>query len=184
MTHAPFHPRALLVLGGARSGKSRYAQELAEASGRAPWLIATAEAKDVEMSDRIARHARDRDARWRLVEEPLDLARALARNCAPDRIVVVDCLTFWLSNLFFAGRDVAAEVADLTVALPNLSGAVIFVSNEIGLGIVPDNAMGREFRDIQGRANQTMAAACDAVAQVTAGLPIQIKPAPQPDFRF
>lgn len=184
MTHAPFHPRALLVLGGARSGKSRYAQQLAEASGRAPWLIATAEAKDAEMSERIARHARDRDARWRLVEEPLDLAEALARTCAPDRIVVVDCLTFWLSNLFFARRDATAEVAALAAGLPDLSGPAVFVSNEIGLGIVPDNAMGRAFRDIQGRANQTMAAACDAVALVTAGLPMQLKPAPRPDFRF
>ena len=177
-------PRSLLVLGGARSGKSRYAQRLAEASARAPWLIATAEAKDAEMAARIARHAQERGPRWRLVEAPLDLTPTLRSACAPDRIAVVDCLTFWLANLMFAGRNAEAEIDALAGALPELGGPVVFVSNEVGLGIVPDNALGRAFRDIQGRANQRLAAACDAVVLVTAGLTQLLKPAPAPDIRF
>lgn len=177
-------PHSLLVLGGARSGKSRYAQELAESAAREPWLIATAEAGDAEMAARIARHASERGARWRLVEEPLDLAGALGRTSAPGRLVVVDCVTFWLANLMFARRDPDAAIDALAAALPTLAGPVVLVSNEVGLGVVPDNALGREFRDVQGRANQALAAACEAVALVTAGLPALLKPAPRPDFRF
>ena len=177
-------PRSLLVLGGARSGKSAYAQKLAEASARAPWLIATAEAGDDEMTARIARHAAGRGPRWRLAEEPLALAGALQATCAENRVVVVDCVTFWLSNLILAGRNAEAEIARLTAALPGLGGPAIFVSNEVGLGVVPDNALARDFRDAQGRANQALAEACAAVVHVTAGLPRLLKPAPRPDIGF
>lgn len=177
-------PRSLLVLGGARSGKSRYAQALAEASARQPWLIATAEAKDDEMAARIARHAKERGPRWRLVEAPLELTPALRSTCAANRVVLVDCLTFWLANLMFAGRDAEADIETLARVLPELSGPVVFVSNEVGLGIVPDHALGREFRDIQGRANQRLASVCETVVAVTAGLPRLLKPAPALDIRF
>ena len=177
-------PRSLLVLGGARSGKSAWAQSLADSSPRAPWLIATAAAGDDEMAARIARHAAERDARWRLVEAPLDLGGALVATCAEDRVVVVDCVTFWLANLMLAGRDAEGAIAALTEALPGLAGPVIFVSNEVGLGVVPGNRLARDFRDAQGRANQRLAAACDAVVEIVAGLPRALKPAPRPDFRL
>jgi adenosylcobinamide kinase/adenosylcobinamide-phosphate guanylyltransferase len=165
----------LLVLGGARSGKSRLAQSRAEASGLQPVLVATATAGDDEMAARIARHRAERDGRWRTVETPLDLLAALAAECAPGRIVVVDCLTLWLSNLMQAGADVEVETAALAAALANLAGPAIFVSNEVGLGLVPQTALGRAFRDAQGRLNQAMAAAATEVVFVAAGLPLTLK---------
>lgn len=168
--------RSLLVLGGARSGKSRYAQRRAEASGLAPILVATAEASDAEMAARIARHAADRDTRWRVIEEPVALGSTLRREAAPDRILVVDCVTLWLSNLFLRGRDPCAETLGLVETVVDLGGPVIFVSNEVGGGIVPDNPLARTFRDAQGSLNQALAEACDSVVLTIAGLPLPLKP--------
>ncbi|WP_026607893.1 bifunctional adenosylcobinamide kinase/adenosylcobinamide-phosphate guanylyltransferase [Methylocapsa acidiphila] len=176
--------KSLLVLGGARSGKSRYAQKLAEASNRLPVLIATAQAHDDEMAQRIARHVAARDARWRVVEEPAAVAAALLREAGPERLLVVDCATLWLSNLLLSGDDLEAASKELAQIVGRLAGPVVFVSNEVGLGIVPDNALARRFRDAQGWLNQALAAACDGVVLVSAGLARRIKPAPEPDIQF
>ena len=176
--------RSLLVLGGARSGKSAYAQRIAERSGADPHLLATAEACDAEMKERIDRHRADRGAGWTTVEEPLAIAERLSRIAGAGRIVVVDCLTLWLANLMGAGGDPDAASRKLSELVPDLGGPAIFVSNEVGGGIVPDNALARSFRDHQGRLNQAMASACDRVVLVTAGCPLQIKPAVEPDIQF
>lgn len=167
-----------LILGGARSGKSAYAQRLAEDSGQEPMLIATAWAGDAEMAARIAKHKTDRGDHWRLVEEQIHLVEVLDRDAAPDRIIVVDCLTLWLTNLLLAEHDIEAAGDALTACLPKLKGPVIFVSNEVGLGLVPETELGRAFRDAQGRLNQRLADACEKVIFVAAGLPLQLKPAP------
>ncbi len=172
------------MLGGARSGKSHYALDLVETTAGERLFLATAEAGDDEMAARIARHRAERDARWTTHEEPLDLVGALRREARRDRTILVDCLTLWLSNLLFAGRDLTSEIAALAELAPGLAGPVVFVSNEVGSGIAPATPLGREFRDWQGRANQQMAAACDAVVLVTAGLPALIKPAPLPRLRL
>jgi adenosylcobinamide kinase/adenosylcobinamide-phosphate guanylyltransferase len=164
-----------LVLGGARSGKSRRAEALAEASGLALVYVATAEARDDEMAALIAHHRIHRNARWSTVEAPLDLAEALG-EAAPARLVLVDCLTLWLSNLLLAGRAIEAEIDRLCEALPSLAGPAILVSNEVGLGIVPDNALARAFRDHQGRLNQRVAALAERVEFMAAGLALRLKP--------
>jgi adenosylcobinamide kinase/adenosylcobinamide-phosphate guanylyltransferase len=176
--------KSLFVLGGARSGKSRYAQRLAETSGAWPVLIATARAHDAEMTARIARHAAERGPDWTLVEEPLALAAALEREARQGRIIVVDCATLWLSNLFLQEADLDQATGELARSVERLAGPAIFVSNEVGLGIVPDNALARAFRDAQGRLNQALAQACDAAILMSAGIAIQIKPADEPKFRF
>ena len=175
---------SLLVLGGARSGKSRYAKSLAESSRLRPVLIATAQAHDAEMGARIARHAASRDSRWTLVEEPAALAGALRRAARADRIVVVDCATLWLSNLLLKQDNLAAATQDLAQSVARLAGPVILVSNEAGCGIVPENALARSFRDAQGLLNQALAEACEAVVLVNAGIALRLKPAPEPNFRF
>ena len=180
---------AELILGGARSGKSQLAERRALESGLAVTYLATAQALDHEMSDRIARHQSRRPAGWGLVEEPLHLAEALARVAAPDRCVLVDCLTLWLSNLLFAGEAAgqaeageavdcplfARETSALLELLPALPGQVILVSNEVGWGIVPMGALSRLFADEQGRLNQRVAAVCERVTLVAAGLPLELK---------
>jgi len=175
---------SLLVLGGARSGKSCYAQDLAEASGLRPLLIATAQAHDAEMGERIARHAASRDARWTVVEEPVALAVALCREARADCIVVVDCATLWLSNLLLKNDNLAAATQDLAQSVAGLAGPVIFVSNEVGAGIVPENALARAFRDAHGLLNQALAEACEAVVLINAGIALCLKPSPEPKFCF
>ncbi|HWG04891.1 MAG TPA: bifunctional adenosylcobinamide kinase/adenosylcobinamide-phosphate guanylyltransferase [Beijerinckiaceae bacterium] len=182
--HPSSDRNAVLVLGGARSGKSRYARALAEASGRTPIFIATATPGDAEMAERIARHKAERAARWRLVEEQLALVETLLRETASDRIVLVDCVSFWLANLMFEGRDLAAETERLAVAVEGLVGPAIFVANEVGFGIVPQTAMGRSFRDAQGWLNQRLAQACRHVVLIAAGLPLVLKPRPEPDIQL
>jgi adenosylcobinamide kinase / adenosylcobinamide-phosphate guanylyltransferase len=163
-----------LVLGGARSGKSRYAESLIAASPP-PWLyVATAEAHDDEMAARIAEHRARRGAQWRAIEVPRDLAGAL-RSMPAAGAVLVDCLTLWLSNLMLADADIAAETARLDGALACATSPVVLVSNEVGLGIVPDNALARRFRDAQGRLNQQVAARADRVVLMVAGLPLVVK---------
>lgn len=167
-----------LVLGGTRSGKSAFAESLVLAArGTAPaTYLATAEPwDDDEMRGRIAAHRDRRGADWRTVEEPLDLPGAL-RAVPAGSPVLVDCLTLWLSNLMAAERDPAAETDRLIAALADVAGPVVFVSNEVGWGIVPDNALARAFRDEAGRLHQAVAAAADAVYLVVAGLPLPLKP--------
>jgi adenosylcobinamide kinase/adenosylcobinamide-phosphate guanylyltransferase len=141
---------SLLVLGGARSGKSRYAQQRVEACAGRLAYIATAQALDAEMADRIARHRADRDARWHTIEAPLDLAAALARAGESHAAILVDCLTLWLSNLLLADRDPQREGMALAEAVAACPVPVALVANEVGLGIVPDNALARRFRDEAG----------------------------------
>jgi len=162
-----------LILGGARSGKSRIAQQAALESGLEVVFCAAAQAFDDEMAQRIARHRAERPASWRTVEEPLELASALAREAAPGRCVLVDCLTLWLSNLIFARRE--DEIDALLAILPTLPGHLILVSNEVGWGIVPENELARRFRDEQGRLNQRIAQIADRVTLVAAGLPLRLK---------
>lgn len=166
-------PPLTLILGGARSGKSAHAERMI---GERPAVyLATSQPGDAEMAERVRRHRERRGTNWLTVEEPLDLADALAAQAAPERPVLVDCLTLWLSNLMLAGRDVEAAVAGLADALPSLSGPVLLVANEVGLGIVPDNALARAFRDHAGRLNQTVAVLAQRVVFVAAGLPLVLK---------
>ncbi len=163
-----------LILGGARSGKSRYAESVV-ARFPPPWLyVATAEPLDDEMAARIATHRARRGAGWRDVEAPRDLAGALA-DATADGAVLVDCLTLWLSNLMLADTDIEAETARLERALSNMAAPVVLVSNEVGSSIVPDNALARRFRDAQGRLNQRIAARADRVVLMVAGLPLVVK---------
>jgi len=167
-----------LILGGARSGKSRHGEALAERGSGACVYLATAEAGDAEMAARIAAHKKRRGPRWTTVEEPLDLPEALRRACAPDRTVLVDCLTLWLSNLLGADRDPVRECAGLLEALPALRGPVVFVSNEVGQGVIPANPLARRFVDQAGHLHQALAAVADQVIFMTAGLPLALKGAP------
>lgn len=163
------------VLGGARSGKTGVALARAEASGLRPIMVATATVDDAEMAARVAAHRGERGAHWGLVEEPLDLAGVLVREARDDRILVVDCLTLWLSNILFAERDMETEIERLTAAFALAAGPVIVVSNEVGLGIVPENALARRFRDLQGRLNRRIADVADRVTLVVAGLEMIVK---------
>lgn len=164
-----------LILGGARSGKSARAQALVEAKG-AGWLyIATAEALDAEMAERIAYHRADRGPIWRTIEAPLDLVSVLEEGTRQEDRVLVDCLTLWLSNLMHHERDVEAEGDRLCVCLQTFKSEIVLVSNEVGLGLVPDTSLGRRFRDAQGRLNQKVATVCDVVEFVAAGLPLRLK---------
>ncbi len=167
--------RVSLILGGARSGKSARALALALAFAAPRSFVATAEALDAEMAARIASHRAERGPEWRVVEAPLDLAPVVVRH--REGAMVVDCLTLWLSNLMHVGRDPAAETAALLEAVQS-SGRVVFVSNEVGLSITPENALARRFRDEQGRLNQRVAAAADHVEFVAAGLPLLLKGQP------
>jgi adenosylcobinamide kinase/adenosylcobinamide-phosphate guanylyltransferase len=176
--------RSVLVFGGARSGKSAFALTLAEAGAGERLYLATGSAGDDEMAARIARHQAERGALWTTREEPLALAEALAAEARPGRVVLVDCLTFWLANTIFAGLDIAREIARLRAAIGALEGPAVFVSNEVGAGIVPETKMGRDFRDWQGRLNQEAARACDGVVFVAAGLSMVLKPAAAPQFQL
>jgi adenosylcobinamide kinase/adenosylcobinamide-phosphate guanylyltransferase len=168
-------PAITLVLGGARAGKSRYAERLVEAAAEAGTYCATAEPCDDEMRARIAAHRARRGAFWRTIESPVDLAGPLAVATAPDRPMLIDCLTLWLSNLMLVGRDTDAEFSRLGAALRGAAGPVVLVANEVGLGIVPDTPLGRAFRDAAGVLNQEMAALADRVVFVAAGLPLVLK---------
>jgi adenosylcobinamide kinase/adenosylcobinamide-phosphate guanylyltransferase len=176
-------PPLTLVLGGARSGKSTQAEKLATGSlhGAPPQpavYIATAQAGDVEMATRIAAHRLRRGNHWKTIEEPLKLETALASAAAQGRPVLVDCMTLWLSNVMLAGGDVDEATDDLLRALDGLDVPVVLVSNEVGLGIVPDTALGRAFRDAQGRLNMRMAERADRVILMTAGLALTLKDRP------
>ncbi len=165
-----------LILGGARSGKSALAERLAVESGHEVIYIATAEAGDGEMAARIARHRADRPEQWHTVEEPLALAAVLRAEAGPGRLLLVDCLTLWLSNLMAAGEErCESERAALLELLPQLPGDLIMVSNEVGLGVVPMGELSRRFVDEAGRLHQALAPHCDEVTFVAAGLPLKLK---------
>ena len=175
-------PRALpavtLILGGARSGKSALAERLVLESGLQPVYLATAQALDAEMADRVRRHRDGRGAGWLTVEEPLELAPALAGAAATERAVLVDCLTLWLTNLLLAERDVNTAADELLACLAGLPGPAVLVSNEVGLGIVPMGELSRAFVDHAGRLHQRLAAVADWVRFVAAGLPLELKAPP------
>jgi adenosylcobinamide kinase/adenosylcobinamide-phosphate guanylyltransferase len=167
-----------LVLGGARSGKSRYAEGLITVGPR-PWLyVATAEARDDEMAARITEHQARRAAGWQTIEAPHDIADAL-KSAPAEAAVLIDCLTRWLSNMMLPGGfDIDAQTTRLQEALTGRAGQTVLVANEVGLGIVPDNALGRGFRDQQGTLNQRLAAQADNVVFMIAGLPNFVKGSP------
>jgi adenosylcobinamide kinase/adenosylcobinamide-phosphate guanylyltransferase len=167
--------RHSLILGGARSGKTRHAEELGRKHPGDRVYIATAEPGDEEMRVRIALHRQNRGDGWRTVEEPLAVAEVLKRECAADRFVLVDCISLWISNLLFKGLEVRPEVDQLCALIPDLDGRVVIVSNEVGLGIVPASELGRRFRDEAGFANQLLAHACDEVLFMIAGMPLRLK---------
>jgi adenosylcobinamide kinase/adenosylcobinamide-phosphate guanylyltransferase len=169
----------VLVLGGARSGKSAYAERLVTESGLDRVCIATARRGDAEMRKRIREHRDRRGAGWHTVEEPERLEYALTAEAQEGKAVLVDCLTLWLSNLMHAGADTELRGQALADAAQRLPGLVVFVSNEVGLGLVPDTPLGRTFRDGQGRLNQAVAAIADRVVFIAAGLPLYLKGAPE-----
>jgi adenosylcobinamide kinase/adenosylcobinamide-phosphate guanylyltransferase len=168
-------PRLTLVLGGARSGKSAFAEALVLGAGLEPVYVATAQALDGEMADRIERHRRQRGTGWRLVEEPLELAQALATEAGPGRAVLVDCLTLWLTNVLLAEREPRLEADRLLQTVKGLAGPAVLVSNEVGLGVVPADALSRRFVDEAGRLHQRLAAAAQEVVFMAAGLPLHLK---------
>ena len=168
-----------LILGGCRSGKSRHALELAEQSGLQDKLfLATCQAFDPEMQERIAKHQRERGPGWTTVEEPLDIPGLIERRSCPSSLILLDCLTLWVSNLLMEDKDEAwihAQLDRLEQGLQAASGPVLVVSNEVGQGIVPDNPMARRFRDLVGWVNQRVAAKANRVVWMVAGLPMWVK---------
>ena len=167
-------PALTLVTGGARSGKSRFAETLCQRSGLRRRYIATAQAFDAEMAARIAQHRHDRGAGWTTIEAPLDLRPAL-RDAPADSVTLMDCATLWLTNHLLADHDLPDAVAGLRAALAACAGPVVVVTNEVGWGIVPGDALSRRFRDEQGRLNQNLAADAGLVVAVMAGLPLALK---------
>jgi adenosylcobinamide kinase/adenosylcobinamide-phosphate guanylyltransferase len=174
--------RHALVLGGARSGKTAFSETLALRGAVRPAYLATAEALDGEMRDRVASHQASRGARFVTIEEPLAVPQALVMASTKHDVILVDCLTLWITNLLLANEDVAQAVSELSATLVTLTETrVVMVSNEVGQGIVPDNAMARTFRDLAGAAHQRLAEACDEVYFIVAGLPMTLKSGSPPE---
>lgn len=167
-------PKRTFILGGAASGKSAWAEGFVESHGLPMTYLATGQIFDAEVAAKVERHRARRDARWQTVEAPLDLAGVLT-DLPGDRAVLLDCATMWLSNLMLAERDLGAAEAELLAALEGCAAPLAIVSNEVGQGIVPENALARRFREAQGRLNIALAAHCDLVVQVVAGLPRALK---------
>jgi adenosylcobinamide kinase/adenosylcobinamide-phosphate guanylyltransferase len=175
--------RTIFITGGARSGKSAFAEKLALLSGTNPCYLATAQSLDAEMDRRISIHRQRRGDAWQTIEEPLDLARALNANDGRFNAILVDCLTLWLTNQILLDEDpgkqaeerITGEVQHLTTTLLGMQTPVIIVSNEVGMGIVPENRLARIFRDIAGQANQIIAAAADEAWLVASGIPFKLK---------
>jgi adenosylcobinamide kinase/adenosylcobinamide-phosphate guanylyltransferase len=167
----------ILITGGARSGKSRYAEQRVLEMGGRPLYVGTAEAKDEEMAQRIAAHRKRRGTQWHTIEEPLELAEALLAQRGETDCALVDCLTLWISNLLIRHDDQYAskKVAEMIEKLPRLDFHLVFVTNEVGLGIVPDNPLARKFRDLAGWTNQQMAQAANEVILMVAGIPMILK---------
>ena len=179
MSTATQHPDVTLVLGGARAGKSAFAEALASAWEQRVYL-ATAVITDGEMAERIATHQARRGAGWHTVEEPVELAATVRSESAPGTCLLVDCLTVWLGNLMHHGHDVDAAREALLESLAAAAGPVVLVANEVGLGIVPGNAMARAFRGHAGRLNQAVARVASRVYFAAAGIPMPLK-GPAPD---
>jgi adenosylcobinamide kinase / adenosylcobinamide-phosphate guanylyltransferase len=172
--------KLILILGGVRSGKSRYAQQLASDDGGRVLFLATAEARDDEMKQRITKHKSSRPASWATIEEPLDIASALKPRAATADVVVIDCITVWISNLLLRENgviedEVMAEIDKLLNAYKRSKASYIIVSGEVGMGIVPEYPLGRIFRDLLGLANQRLAAKADRVVLMVAGIPVVVK---------
>ncbi|MBD9455477.1 MULTISPECIES: bifunctional adenosylcobinamide kinase/adenosylcobinamide-phosphate guanylyltransferase [Rhizobium] len=172
---SPISSGATFILGGARSGKSRFAEQLVVSSGLEHHYVATGRAWDDEMRARIDKHKADRGDLWHTHEEPLDLVGCLRAIDGEKRAVLVDCLTLWITNLMMEDRDIGAEFASLVAYLPTARARLVIVSNEVGLGIVPENRMAREFRDHAGRLHQMIAAEAVDVYFIAAGLPLKMK---------
>ena len=170
-------PTNHLILGGARSGKSSYAETLAKAKNKDVFYIATAKVLDKEIKERVLRHQQDRPASWTTIEEPIALADALQQNVAPERVILVDCLTMWMTNLLGESDTTRLnqEVEKLLKTLPTLDGDIIFVSNEVGMGIIPLGELTRQYVDETGRLHQQLAQLVDNVVLMVAGLPLTIK---------
>ncbi len=168
------HPNLTFVLGGAASGKSSFAEQLVVSLGKKRVYLATSQVFDDEMKNKVQKHVVQRGAGWETIEAPLDLSDALARLGA-DQICLIDCATMWLSNNLLAENDLEQAQAELLEAVQNCPAQILIVSNEVGHGIVPDNALARKFREAQGRLNISLAAQADLVVQVTAGLPLVLK---------
>lgn len=169
------HSASTLVLGGARSGKSAFAEQLVEQCGLEAVYVATGRSFDEEMRQRIDHHQQRRESIWKTIEEPLDLVGALRAHASPKKAILIDCLTIWVTNLMIDACDVEAESNELCAYLGIHKGAVVLVSNEVGLGIVPENKMARDFRDHAGRLHQMIGAVADEVYFVAAGLPLKMK---------
>lgn len=167
--------KSLLVLGGARSGKSRYAQAAAESLSGELVFIATAQAFDDEMTAKIARHRAERGPRWRTVEAPIELADVIEAEGKGGVVMLIDCLTLWASNLLLSEEDAQPRVVKLVAAIVSSDARIILVSNEVGMGIVPDNVLARRFRDLAGEINQRVAAAVENVDLAVAGLTLRVK---------
>lgn len=168
----------IFISGGARSGKSRLAERLAAGFGEPLWYIATGEARDGEMAERIDRHRQRRGPAWQTVEEPLQVVKAIRERDGRCRAILVDCITLWITNLLFhhdACEPVLAEVRTLAELLPTLQTPLILVSNEVGMGIVPENALARSFRDLAGLTNQILAEAADEAYVTISGIPMKLK---------
>ncbi|MCZ7455327.1 bifunctional adenosylcobinamide kinase/adenosylcobinamide-phosphate guanylyltransferase [Rhizobium rhizogenes] len=167
--------RSVFILGGARSGKSRFAEDLAVNAGGSLHYLATGRPWDEEMRDRIGHHQARRGGEWTTHEAPVDIAVVLERLNRPENVVLIDCLTLWLTNLMMDNADIEAAFDVLAAAIASAKAKLILVSNEVGLGIVPENRMAREFRDHAGRLHQRIAAIADDVFFVAAGLPLKMK---------
>jgi len=171
--------KVILVTGGARSGKSRFAERLAEGFPPLRGYLATGQPGDAEMAERIARHRGRRGRQWQTVEEPLEVTDAVTRNDGRFTVLLLDCVTLWLSNLLFGCEGGAAEalsrVAGFAASFPALRTPLIIVSNEVGMGIVPEHPLARSFRDLAGEANEMIAAGADEVYVTISGLPLKLK---------
>ena len=174
MLNSEHFPHLTLFLGGARSGKSEAAENFVENANKSPLYLATAENRDTEMSRRIDSHRRRRGSHWKTLEAPIHVSDVLKKGDT-SQIVLLDCLTLWLSNIMYAEMDLDAEIACLLEALCNCKGPVVCVSNELGMGLVPETPLGRQFRDAQGLLNQRVAQISDLVVFVAAGLPLVLK---------
>lgn len=167
-------PSLILVIGGAASGKSAYAEQIVNAAGRAKVYVATARIFDDEMREKVADHVTNRGPGWRTIEAPTEIETAL-QTCAEDDIALLDCATMWLTNVMMDDADLRESTARLLLSLENAPCPVVVVTNEVGHGIVPENKLARSFREAQGRLNQQLAAQADRVILVTAGLPLALK---------